>query len=515
MVLFSVTNTVTVVKGSEKELHHIRNRCTVIYDYFIKPRYRKTPQHKTRELCYFVDNTFPTGWLSVITVFCRRQHIAYEVEDTREKPSRISLSLLAMEAEPWDHQVEALRSIEEENRGFIHVPTRGGKTLIMGLSIASFAVPSLVIVPNRMLLHQEYDVFCTMFGADHVGRIGDGYEEYNHDIIVATVQTLHSRIDHPEMQVSVFNRIGYVLFDECHHIKQGGYEPRNTYFTVADRFVNAYYRVGFTATPGATGKLQRVLLEAVTGPMLYSISIEKLTEQQILTKAKAQMVVVERPKTPTLREIMASRYNITDSRGDLEETCRQMGIPIPHIPDFRQQLNDKVINSPGFRRLIKTIAEQQAAQGKRVLVVVSRVEKGVEVFTDGGECSIADAAGLSGKTKDREEILQRFKDGQIAILVSTVVKEGVDIPIADVVIMAAADVMDPIPVLQRVGRVLTGHKGKEQALIIDFFIKDKGTLARHSKKRMELYIDQGFEVEVVGAEMYKSEGDNGEDTVSS
>jgi len=506
MIQLLIHNSTTVViSEDEVALTLIEDTCTLVYEYFWRRKGSPRAKRDSRDLRYFDRNygDFPAGWTGKVCRALKRHDIPFSVVDERKKPKKISLPILALPDEVdsvYDHQNEAVVAVQEAERGIVRVPTRGGKTLIMALTIASFSVPTVVMVPNVTLLHQEYEVFSQVFGEDRVGRLGDGHADYDRDVIVATVPTLSSRADDFFTILRVFRRMGCLLLDECHHVSHGGYKLRNTYFEVAQRCEAAYFRVGFTATPGKTTSLERQLLTGVAGKLIYSIDIEELTKRDLLTPAQVKMVVVDRPHTPTLREILEEQHGITvPARADLEQVFRKHQLPVPKTPTFHEQLREKVVDDHDFRLLVRDLAEHYSNAGRSVIVLVSLVEKGVRVFTE-GEYAIKDAVGLSGEDADRNIVLENFRHGTFQVLVSTLVREGVDIPKADVLIMAQPDVQDATPVLQRAGRVLTRSTGKDSAVIVDFYLRDQGVLERHSKARMKLYDQNSFNIDLLGAE---------------
>ncbi len=503
MIKLLIHNSITVVVGDDKiALSLIEDLCTLSYDYFYRRKGMSRAKKNFRELKYFKKDfpQFPTGWAGKIALNLRRHGIEFTVEDLRIQPQKIDLRILALPDDPWEHQDEALLAIQENGRGIVRVPTRGGKTLIMALSIAYFNVPTVVMVPNITLLEQEYEVFAEVFGEDKVGRLGGGHLGYDKDIIIASIQTLHSRSEDFFTRLCIFRRAGCVLFDECHHISHGGYKLRNTYFEVAQRYTAAYYRIGFTATPGKTTSLERQLLVGVAGKLIYSIGIDELTGRKILAPAQVHMVVIDLPHTQTLREILEGDHGITPELGvDIEVLYKQHQLPVPRIPTFQEQLRDKVSDNQAYQELIKFLAEYYADRGRSVLVSVSLVERGVGVWTQGSH-QIKSAIGLSGKDNNRVETLNQFRNGEVKVLVSTLLREGIDLPRADVLILAPPDVQSATPVMQRVGRVLTSHTGKDSARIIDFYFKDQGVLERHSRSRMKLYGQNGFKIQILGAE---------------
>ena len=504
MIQLHLYNETAELTGASRNLvEQVATECQLKYDYWTRRRGTARPKMDSRTLEYFNDGKFPAGWASrIVKNVLSRASEEFEVVDHRQYPAIIDLQLTALPNTPWDHQQRALKAAQDHEIGIIQVPTRGGKTLIMGLCASQFSVRTLILVPNKLLLTQEYEVFSQIFGEERVGRVGGGFDEYDKPVIVATVQTMNSRIKQKRTHV-LFQNVGCLLIDECHHIKHGGYKLRNTYFEICQRFVNARYRLGFTATPGKTHSIERRFLEGCTGEMIFSEDISTLTEAGIITPAKVLLVPMKLPKTRTLGDILIEDHGVESERGvDIEVQFKRRNLPVPIIPTFGQQLTEKVTENPKFRELVKDLAEYYGRHlRKSVIVAVSRVEEGVIAFTE-GKFAIDSAIGLSGKDKDetRESVLKDFRTGKTHILVSTLLREGIDLPKADVLIMAGADVKSATPVIQRAGRVLTRDDGKELAIVIDFYLQDKGTLRKHSRDRAILYEEQGWELELLEKE---------------
>jgi superfamily II DNA or RNA helicase len=80
-------------------------------------------------------------------------------------------------------------------------------------------------------------------------------------------------------------------------------------------------------------------------------------------------------------------------------------------------------------------------------------------------------AKLTGETKNREDVLNQFKDHRIDVLLAMkCLDEGVDIPQAKYAIFCSST-GNPRQYIQRRGRVLRVHTGKQFAIIYDLIVK--------------------------------------------
>jgi len=97
--------------------------------------------------------------------------------------------------------------------------------------------------------------------------------------------------------------------------------------------------------------------------------------------------------------------------------------------------------------------------------------------------------------KLRASTLERFRAGALkTIIASVALKEGTDIPIADVLILAKGG--RAVGELEQIsGRVLRPYEGKQYGIVIDFFDECHGMLAAHSWKRFGVYKKLNYEQE--------------------
>ena len=97
----------------------------------------------------------------------------------------------------------------------------------------------------------------------------------------------------------------------------------------------------------------------------------------------------------------------------------------------------------------------------------------------------------------RKKNLDAFKKDGGVMIATTIYDEGIDIPQVNVLILAFGG-KSRRKVLQRIGRALRKKESRENVVVIvDFWDHHNKYLLNHSKGRLNLYRDEGFEV--VGA----------------
>jgi superfamily II DNA or RNA helicase len=142
--------------------------------------------------------------------------------------------------------------------GILSLHTGGGKT-VCALYIASqLRLPTLVIVHNTFLRDQWEDRIKSFLPKARIGRVqADVCDVADRDVVIVMLQTLSMK----ELNINVFNPIGLVIVDECHHIA-------SEVFVQALPKVTSRYMLGLSATPDRKDKLMYVI-HWFLGPLLY------------------------------------------------------------------------------------------------------------------------------------------------------------------------------------------------------------------------------------------------------
>ncbi len=252
-----------------------------------------------------------------------------------------------------------------------------------------------------------------------------------------------------------------VLVSNCHHVKNSGPNPINTWFNLA-LMSDAYYRFGFSATPGNEGELSRGLLESATGKMIYDIPIQRLIEEKFIATAQ-----VDIHRVVHNRKYSSSNWSEAESEGIVDNIRRNITIA-------------NLVNNTYAKLGTVFISCNKIKQGRTLSSLIPN-----SVFLCGQDDS-----------DFRASTLKDFSEGKLKVLVSTLLREGVDIPSMRVMVRASGGKTE-IGTTQTGNRVLTIDEFKKAGTIVDFLDEDGGILKKHSKARLKVYEDQGFPVEVI------------------
>ena len=308
------------------------------------------------------------------------------------------------------YQQECISTIESKPPGayLCQMPTGCGKT-------ATFThIPRhgrvLVLAHREELVRQPARYYDCPVGFEIAQNHSHGEE-----VVIASVQSLVNRLDH--FSPGEFDMI---ITDECHHAAAG------TYRKIYDRFTPRKH-IGFTATPNRGDKAR---LDGVFSEIIFQRDLRWAIESGFLC------------------DIYCMRVNIGY---DLSTVHSRNG-------DYAPGELDKAMDGTA-----DAIAEayRDHAKGATLIFAVS-VNHAEEIAK-----RIPGSVVVTGKTKDRAEIIERFTRREIPCIVNVMVfTEGTDIPLVETVIVARPTQSDSL-YSQMVGRGLRLHPEKEKLILID------------------------------------------------
>lgn len=272
-----------------------------------------------------------------------------------------------------------------------------------------------------------------------------------------------------------------VLVHNCHHI------PSATMSEVARKAVNAYYRIGVSATPWRdTG--DDMLIEAVLAKRRpeYAITASKLIDMGYLVPCTIYFV-------PMKQVFKGNNYHTIYKKAIVDNDQRNETIV---------KIAYKMYETRGATTLILI---QQVRHGELLQDMLSKVIP-MESFTVSVEdpktrkaklVRVRNVEFLSGQDDPlrRKAVIQATKEKKVKVLIgSTIADEGLDISSLDCLILAGGG-KSSTRAFQRIGRVLRLHKDpitgreKKRAIVFDF-IDYTPTLRRHSRIRQKLYMTE-------------------------
>lgn len=235
------------------------------------------------------------------------------------------------------------------------------------------------------------------------------------EVVIASVQSLVNRLD--RFAPDEFDKI---ITDEAHHAAAGTYRKIYDHFT-PDK------HIGFTATPNRGDKVK---LDDVFSEIIFQRDLRWAIENGFLC------------------DIYCMRVNIGF---DLTAVHTRHGDYAPGELDEAMEGTADAIAQ----------AYREQAKGPTLIFAVS-VHQAEEISR-----RIPGSIVVTGKTKDRSDIIRRFTNREIPCIVNVMVfTEGTDMPLVETVIIARPTQSESL-YTQMVGRGLRRHPEKERLILID------------------------------------------------
>ena len=326
-----------------------------------------------------------------------------------------------------DYQNLAISNIRKAYKAgnknvLLTLPTGAGKTVIFS-QITKLAelkgANVLILVHRKELIDQAGDKLTkadVKFGIIAAGRKGS-----NHNVQIASVQTLINKLAYPD-------RFDLIIIDEAHHAVANSWQKIFKYF-------NKAIKLGVTATPM---RMTGAGLGEIFDNLIVGSTIPELVEQKYL----AEHEVYAPPNKLNLDKIRTITGDY--SKKEVEDELDKVDI-----------VGDAVEN---YRRL---------GQNKPAIAFCISVKHGQYVTNKFKEAGYtAELITGSMKSDDRKTLIDNFKDRKLQILVSIdVVSEGFDVEGCYVAILLRPTKSEGL-YIQQVGRVLRPEPNKV-AIVLD------------------------------------------------
>lgn len=367
---------------------------------------------------YLIDRhgSFPTGLLKLLEIKLQDFNLTWKVADNRFRPaSHPSKFRLIIPFEPYEEQLDAVYAAYISHRGMISMPTGSGKAATIALLINELQVRTLVIVPNLTLKRQLTKSFNEWFG-DTVKNI--------------TIENIDSK------NLKNLNDFDCLICDEAHHV------AAKTYINLNKKtWNNTYYRFFFTATPYRSLNEEQILMESISGQVIYSLSYKKAIDKGIIVPLEAYYVDLSKTSVKGRNWSTVYKELVTDRKD-----------------------RNKILSVLAWNFYNCKIS---------ALFLVKEISHGDKLTWNGA------FAFANGQDKNTSDFIYDFTMGNRKVLIATtgVAGEGVDTKACEYVIIAGLG-KSKNQFMQAVGRALRRFPGKESGKVILFRDKShKWTLA--------------------------------------
>ena len=268
----------------------------------------------------------------------------------------------------------------------------------------------LILSHREELVKQPLKYFECSTGVEMASQKSDGEE-----VVSASVQSLVHRLD----RFSPYD-FGTIIVDEAHHSAARTYRKILEYFS-------PYQVVGFTATPNRADKAR---LDDIYQEIVFRRDLKWGIRNNYLCDIDCKRI---------------------DIGYDLSAVHTRCGDYAPgELSEAMSGTEDAIAEA--YRKYAKGAT----------LIFAASVDHAVNISK-----RIPDSVVITGKTKNREDIIKSFTERKIPCLINCMVfTEGTDIPLVETVMIARPTQSDGL-YTQMVGRGLRLHPDKEKLTLID------------------------------------------------
>lgn len=333
-----------------------------------------------------------------------------------------------------DASVQAFKSKSDSN-GILVLPTGAGKSLIVADIAHRLDGPLLILQPSKEILQQNFaklqsygcwdaDIYSASVGRKQIKRI--------------TFATIGSVMNH----MGDFTHFHNVIIDECHVVNSKG--------GMYEEFIHAVPRkvVGLTATPFRLGR-----------------GADGMSMLKFLTRTKPR-IFSKVLYCCQVSELLAKGYLAELSYYDLTAINLEMVKTNSTGADYDEKSLKLEYERSGFYDKLTTttlrVLKPKSGVPRNGVLVFTRFTEEADNLVEKLMVKGIRAAIVTGETpkREREEILEQFKAGEIKVVANVgVLTTGFDYPELDTVIMGR-----PTKSLslwyQCVGRAIRPYKGK-------------------------------------------------------
>ena len=346
---------------------------------------------------------------------------------------------------PFDynnHQVESLRRILKNNRGIIKAITGSGKADTLMAFLKEVKLPTLVLV-DKIMLANQLAKRAKESGLQNVGSLNSKSNDIeNKDIVFSTIGSVG--------KIPSFDRFKVLIVDEVHKSSAKRFQQ---FISSVDYPI----QIGFSATPDKGDPFTFTLIRQHFGEVLHEIKSDEMIENEVI--AKPEIKFIKNEVTPMIDWVSSYQECIVKNKERNN-----------YIIDIIEKYNEKILV------LIKDVKYGQGHILKKQ--IEENTTKKVEF--------------IQGATKDREDILDWFENGDLDVLIATnILNEGVSLKEIRILVNASAG-KSYVENLQKIGRGTRVMKDKKKVIVYDFLDLGNKFTQRHAKERIRIYKKEGF-----------------------
>lgn len=361
------------------------------------------------------------------------------------------------------YQDEAVSALLEAKHAAVEIGTGLGKSVIILNMAKRLGQKTVVMTPSVSIARQIYDEFVENFGTRYVGAFFDSKKQSDKKFVISVAASLAKVSQEGAKNPHYENLASATVFiaDESHTC------PAKTLEDVCHGLLaDAPYRFFFSGTQ-LRGDGLGLLLEAITGPIVYRMTLREGVEQGFLSKPIFNMVTVN-----------SSGYIRSKDPNDITR--------------------EALYYNPAVNKVAANIANKCVSLLKHpVLILVDEFEQFAHLlpylkhkvaFAHGGVT--AQNANLIPKEyhkSDPNELVRQFNNLEIPILVGTsCISTGTDIrSVKDIIFLMGGK--SETQIRQAIGRGTRLFEGKTDFKFWDFDVVSVDLVHKHAMQRAAIY----------------------------
>jgi DNA excision repair protein ERCC-3 len=359
-----------------------------------------------------------------------------------------------------DYQRAAVEGFWAGGSGVVVLPCGAGKTLVGAAAMAQAKATTLILVTNTVSGRQwkRELVARTSLTEDEIGEYSGERKEIR-PVTIATYQVITRKTKGEYRHLELFDSRdwGLVVYDEVHLL------PAPVFRMTAD--LQSRRRLGLTATlvreDGREGDVFSLI-----GPKRYDAPWRDIEDQGWIAPAECTEV----------RIMMTEAERMTYATAEPDERYRHAATAHTKIA------------------VVKSVLQRHP--GEPALVIGAYLDQLDEL----GEALDAPVIQGSTKNKEREALFDRFRRGELPVLVvSKVANFSIDLPEASVAVQVSGTFGSRQEEAQRLGRLLRPKGDGRQAHFYSVVSRD--TLdADYAAHRQRFLAEQGYAYRIVDAD---------------
>lgn len=373
----------------------------------------------------------------------------------------------------WDYQGPIIEEAIRVKRGIVQASVNAGKTVIAMEIIRRLRLRTLYLVPSKELFKEALDAQVKLIPNYPIGQIKAGVFAPG-GLTIAMCQSLVKHIREENTNVlSWLKNVEVIFVDEGHH---AGSKQWSRMFKEAK---GAQYRYALSGTPLGHGEVRDLELQGLTGRVFGEISRKELVRRGLSVNTIVRFISYDR-EGGSLAALAGRDFQDIYRLGIEENDARAQATweaAWPHLRDKQRVavLVDTIDHGNALAFVLREAARRRKIPEPQVLYG-------------------------SHSEMQRRAILDAFRQGTRPIVITTLLKEGVNIPEIDVLINAGGKRSESA-VIQHGGRVHRTRQGKVLAYIYDFIDSAHEITLEHSSDRHATYAKDGYTIELITVEV--------------